>query len=467
MPSFLLLELVMSLAIWQECLAQLKDELSTGDFSTWLRPLQAEYNNLILSLYSPNKFTSDWVRNNYMDIIEIKIQEICQLQDPNKVIQIRLLVGNAAPLEMRQKKTIQKPAISVQPWENVNKANNVAHKSNLIKKYTFENFVEGKSNNFAIATTQQIAENPGDVYNPLFLYAHPGLGKTHLLHAVGNAIVAANPQSKVVYIRSERFVQDMINAIRNNTIEQFKEYYASLDALLIDDIHFFAGKDRSQEVLFQTFNSMLDAHQQVILTSDRFPKEIEGIDERLRTRFGWGLSIPIDPPELETRVAILITKAEERGLVLPDDVAFFIAKRLTITDVRVLEGAIANISAKAQFTGQDITISLVQDALRDMLAVHTRQTTIDNIQKIVAEHYRIKISDMSSKRRTRTVARPRQIAMALAKELTQHSLPEIGEAFGGRDHTTVLHACRKVAELRRENNDIQEDYKILIRTLSL
>ncbi|WP_094752691.1 chromosomal replication initiator protein DnaA [Psychromonas sp. CD1] len=457
----------MSLAIWQECLAQLKDELSTGDFSTWLRPLQAEYNNLILSLYSPNKFTSDWVRNNYMDIIEIKIQEICQLQDPNKVIQIRLLVGNAAPLEMRQKKTIQKPAISVQPWENVNKANNVAHKSNLIKKYTFENFVEGKSNNFAIATTQQIAENPGDVYNPLFLYAHPGLGKTHLLHAVGNAIVAANPQSKVVYIRSERFVQDMINAIRNNTIEQFKEYYASLDALLIDDIHFFAGKDRSQEVLFQTFNSMLDAHQQVILTSDRFPKEIEGIDERLRTRFGWGLSIPIDPPELETRVAILITKAEERGLVLPDDVAFFIAKRLTITDVRVLEGAIANISAKAQFTGQDITISLVQDALRDMLAVHTRQTTIDNIQKIVAEHYRIKISDMSSKRRTRTVARPRQIAMALAKELTQHSLPEIGEAFGGRDHTTVLHACRKVAELRRENNDIQEDYKILIRTLSL
>ncbi|AGH79943.1 chromosomal replication initiator protein DnaA [Psychromonas sp. CNPT3] len=457
----------MSLAIWQECLAQLKDELSTGDFSTWLRPLQAEYNNLILSLYSPNKFTSDWVRNNYMDIIESKIQEISKLQDPNLLIQIRLLVGNARPIEMQQKKPVHKPVSSAQPWDGENKANKVAHKSNLIKKYTFDNFVEGKSNNFAIATTQQIAENPGDVYNPLFLYAHPGLGKTHLLHAVGNAIVAANPESKVVYIRSERFVQDMINSIRNNTIEQFKEYYASLDALLIDDIHFFAGKDRSQEVLFQTFNSMLDAHQQVILTSDRFPKEIEGIDERLRTRFGWGLSIPIDPPELETRVAILITKAEERGLVLPDDVAFFIAKRLTITDVRVLEGAIANISAKAQFTGQDITISLVQDALRDMLAVHTRQTTIENIQKIVAEHYRIKTSDMSSKRRTRTVARPRQIAMALAKELTQHSLPEIGEAFGGRDHTTVLHACRKVAELRRENNDIQEDYKILIRTLSL
>jgi len=459
----------MSLAIWQECVAQLKEELSKSDFSTWLRPLQAGYSNSILSLYSPNKFTSDWVRNNFMELIESKVKELAHREDPNMTIQIRLLVGKPESTE-----TIAKAAPTAapqlntnQPWQNVNQAATVNHKSNLIKRFTFDNFVEGKSNNFAIATTQQIAENPGGVYNPLFLYAHPGLGKTHLLHAVGNSIVAENPDSKVVYIRSERFVQDMINAIRNNTIEQFKEYYASLDALLIDDIHFFAGKERSQEVLFQTFNSMLDGHQQVILTSDRFPKEIEGIDERLRTRFGWGLSIPIDPPELETRVAILISKAEERGLTLPDDVAFFIAKRLTITDVRVLEGAIANISAKAQFTGQDITISLVQDALRDMLAVHTKQTTIDNIQKVVAEHYRIKISDMASKRRTRTVARPRQIAMALAKELTQHSLPEIGEAFGGRDHTTVLHACRKVAELRNENNDIQEDYKILIRTLSM
>lgn len=459
----------MSLVIWQECLAQLKDELSKSDFSTWLRPLQAGYSNSILSLYSPNKFTSDWVRNNFMEVIESKIKILAQIEDPNISIQIRLLVGkpetvNVAP---RVAPVVAPQVNTYHPWQGQNKAEAVAHKSNLIKRFTFDNFVEGKSNNFAIATTQQIAENPGGVYNPLFLYAHPGLGKTHLLHAVGNSIVAANPESKVVYIRSERFVQDMINSIRNNTIEQFKDYYASLDALLIDDIHFFAGKERSQEVLFQTFNSMLDGHQQVILTSDRFPKEIEGIDERLRTRFGWGLSIPIDPPELETRVAILISKAEERGLTLPDDVAFFIAKRLTITDVRVLEGAIANISAKAQFTGQDITISLVQDALRDMLAVHTKQTTIDNIQKVVAEHYRIKISDMASKRRTRTVARPRQIAMALAKELTQHSLPEIGEAFGGRDHTTVLHACRKIAELRSENNDIQEDYKILIRTLSM
>ncbi|MEI6896377.1 MAG: chromosomal replication initiator protein DnaA [Psychromonas sp.] len=458
----------MSLAIWQECVAQLKDELSKSDFSTWLRPLQAGYSNSVLTLYSPNKFTSDWVRNNFMELIESKVKELAQRENKNHSIQIRLLVGKPESAESISKASPVAPQLNVaQPWQSVNKAASVAHKSNLIKRFTFDNFVEGKSNNFAIATTQQIAENPGGVYNPLFLYAHPGLGKTHLLHAVGNAIVAENPESKVVYIRSERFVQDMINSIRNNTIEQFKEYYASLDALLIDDIHFFAGKERSQEVLFQTFNSMLDGHQQVILTSDRFPKEIEGIDERLRTRFGWGLSIPIDPPELETRVAILISKAEERGLTLPDDVAFFIAKRLTITDVRVLEGAIANISAKAQFTGQDITISLVQDALRDMLAVHSKQTTIDNIQKVVAEHYRIKISDMASKRRTRTIARPRQIAMALAKELTQHSLPEIGEAFGGRDHTTVLHACRKVAELRNENNDIQEDYKILIRTLSM
>ena len=458
----------MSLTIWQECLAQLKEELSKSDYSTWLRPLQAGYSNSILSLYSPNKFTSDWVRNNFIEIIENKVKLLAQAEDPNKSIQIRLLVGKPEANENEKKISPAAPQLNTnQPWQSASKAEAVSHKSNLIKRFTFDNFVEGKSNNFAIATTQQIAENPGGVYNPLFLYAHPGLGKTHLLHAVGNSIVAENPDSKVVYIRSERFVQDMINSIRNNTIEQFKEYYASLDALLIDDIHFFAGKERSQEVLFQTFNSMLDGHQQVILTSDRFPKEIEGIDERLRTRFGWGLSIPIDPPELETRVAILISKAEERGLTLPDDVAFFIAKRLTITDVRVLEGAIANISAKAQFTGQDITISLVQDALRDMLAVHTKQTTIDNIQKVVAEHYRIKISDMASKRRTRTIARPRQIAMALAKELTQHSLPEIGEAFGGRDHTTVLHACRKVAELRNENNDIQEDYKILIRTLSM
>ncbi|HIP81198.1 MAG TPA: chromosomal replication initiator protein DnaA [Leucothrix mucor] len=461
----------MSLSIWQECLSQLKSELSAGDFSTWIRPIQADFANSILSLYSPNKYTCEWVRDKYIEIIEGKIHQIAIQENVSKPIQIKLSVGRSGcPGEQSTVKRAPIPAVAqgtTQPWESTTRQTTIAHKSNLIKKYTFENFVEGKSNNFAIATTQQIADNPGDVYNPLFLYAHPGLGKTHLLHAVGNAIVASNPESKVVYIRSERFVQDMINSIRNHTIEQFKEYYASLDALLIDDIHFFAGKDRSQEVLFQTFNSMLDAHQQVILTSDRFPKEIEGIDERLRTRFGWGLSIAIDPPELETRVAILITKAEERGLTLPDDVAFFIAKRLTITDVRVLEGAIANISAKAQFTGHDVTISLVQDALRDMLAVHTKQATIENIQKVVAEHYRIKISDMSSKRRTRTVARPRQIAMALAKELTQHSLPEVGEAFGGRDHTTVLHACRKVVELCRENSDIEEGYKILIRNLSM
>ena len=458
----------MSLFIWQECLSQLKSELPVSDFSTWLRPLQADFNHSTLSLYAPNKFICEWIRSKYIDIIESKIKQLIMDAGLGTAIEIRLLVGSAKVSKDSATDTVSKPNVPLtQPWQNISKQETFTHTSHLIEKYTFKNFVEGRSNNFAIATTQQIADNPGQVYNPLFLYAHPGLGKTHLLHAVGNAIVAGNSKSKVVYIRSERFVQDMINAIRNNTIEQFKEYYASLDALLIDDIHFFAGKERSQEVLFQTFNSMLDGHQQVILTSDRFPKEIEGIEERLRTRFGWGLSIPIDPPELEMRVAILITKAEERGLTLPDDVAFFIAKRLTITDVRVLEGAIANISAKAQFTGQNITIPLVQDALRDMLAVHTKQTTIENIQKVVCEHYRIKVSDMSSKRRTRTIARPRQIAMALAKELTQHSLPEIGETFGGRDHTTVLHACRKVGELRRENNDIEEDYKILIRTLSL
>ncbi|EDP99604.1 chromosomal replication initiator protein DnaA, partial [Shewanella benthica] len=339
------------------------------------------------------------------------------------------------------------------------------HRSNINPAYQFDNFVEGKSNQLGKAAAQQVAENPGGAYNPLFLYGGTGLGKTHLLHAVGNAIIKNNPNAKVVYMHSERFVQDMVKALQNNAIEEFKRYYRSVDALFIDDIQFFANKDRSQEEFFHTFNALLEGNHQVILTSDKYPKEIDGVEDRLKSRFGWGLTVAIEPPELETRVAILMRKALESGVNLPDEVAFFIAKRLR-SNVRELEGALNRVIANANFTGRPITIDFVREALRDLLALQEKLVTIDNIQKTVAEYYKIKMADMLSKRRSRSVARPRQVAMALSKELTNQSLPEIGDAFGGRDHTTVLHACRRIAQLREENHDIKEDYANLIRTLS-
>jgi chromosomal replication initiator protein len=332
-------------------------------------------------------------------------------------------------------------------------------------KHKFNNFVEGKSNQLGLAAARQVADNPGAAYNPLFLYGGTGLGKTHLLHAVGNAIVDNNPNAKVIYMHSERFVQDMVKALQNNAIEEFKRYYRSVDALLIDDIQFFANKERSQEEFFHTFNALLEGNQQIILTSDRYPKEINGVEDRLKSRFGWGLTVAIEPPELETRVAILMKKAEDHQIHLADEVAFFIAKRLR-SNVRELEGALNRVIANANFTGRPITIDFVREALRDLLALQEKLVTIDNIQKTVAEYYKIKVADLLSKRRSRSVARPRQLAMALAKELTNHSLPEIGDAFGGRDHTTVLHACRKIEQLREESHDIKEDYSNLMRTLS-
>jgi len=332
-------------------------------------------------------------------------------------------------------------------------------------KHKFNNFVEGKSNQLGLAAARQVSDNPGAAYNPLFLYGGTGLGKTHLLHAVGNAIVDNKPNAKVVYMHSERFVQDMVKALQNNAIEEFKRYYRSVDALLIDDIQFFANKERSQEEFFHTFNALLEGNQQIILTSDRYPKEINGVEDRLKSRFGWGLTVAIEPPELETRVAILMKKAEDHQIHLPDEVAFFIAKRLR-SNVRELEGALNRVIANANFTGRPITIDFVREALRDLFALQEKLVTIDNIQKTVAEYYKIKMADLLSKRRSRSVARPRQLAMALAKELTNHSLPEIGDAFGGRDHTTVLHACRKIEQLREESHDIKEDYSNLIRTLS-
>ena len=339
------------------------------------------------------------------------------------------------------------------------------HQHHLVENYTFDTFVEGKSNQLALAAARQVAENPGDSYNPLFLYGGVGLGKTHLMHAVGNAMKAHNPAAKVVYLHSERFVADMVKALQLNAITDFKRYYRSVDALLIDDIQFFARKDRSQEEFFHTFNALLEGGQQMILTCDRYPKEINGLEERLKSRFGWGLTVAVEPPELETRVAILMTKASQAKIDLPPDAAFFIAQRIR-SNVRELEGALKRVIANAHFTSRPIDVELIKDSLKDLLALQDRQVSMDNIQRTVAEYYKIKVADLMSRRRSRSGARPRQVAMALSKELTNYSLPEIGDSFGGRDHTTVLHGCRKIKELRETNSDIREDYKNLLRSLT-
>ncbi|MEO0435583.1 MAG: chromosomal replication initiator protein DnaA [Pseudomonadota bacterium] len=339
------------------------------------------------------------------------------------------------------------------------------HQHNLVSGYTFLNFVEGKSNQLALAAANQVAENPGDAYNPLFLYGGVGLGKTHLMHAVGNALKANKPGARIVYLHSERFVADMVKALQLNAIADFKRYYRSVDALLIDDIQFFAKKDRSQEEFFHTFNALLEGGQQMILTCDRYPKEIEGLEERLKSRFGWGLTVAVEPPDLETRVAILMKKATQSRLSLPPEAAFFIAQRIR-SNVRELEGALKRVIASANFTGRPIDVDLVKESLKDLLALQDKQVGLDNIQRTVAEYYKIKVADLNSRRRNRSVARPRQVAMTLAKELTNYSLPEIGDSFGGRDHTTVLHACRKIKELRETNSDIHEDYKNLLRLLT-
>nr|WP_314266150.1 chromosomal replication initiator protein DnaA [uncultured Moellerella sp.] len=464
----------MSLSLWQQCLARLQDELPATEFSMWIRPLQAELNDNTLALYAPNRFVLDWVRDKYINNINELLNDFCGSDAPvlhfevgNKPISTLTTTSTNFRGQSASVHNTPAPTLAVRPsWDNSNKVlPNVAYRSNVNPKHTFDNFVEGKSNQLARAAARQVAENPGGAYNPLFLYGGTGLGKTHLLHAVGNSIMEHKANARVVYMHSERFVQDMVKALQNNAIEEFKRYYRSVDALLIDDIQFFANKERSQEEFFHTFNALLEGNQQIILTSDRYPKEINGVEDRLKSRFGWGLTVAIEPPELETRVAILMKKADENKIQLPGEVAFFIAKRLR-SNVRELEGALNRVIANANFTGRAITIDFVREALRDLLALQEKLVTIDNIQKTVAEYYKIKVADLLSKRRSRSVARPRQMAMALAKELTNHSLPEIGDAFGGRDHTTVLHACRKIEQLREESHDIKEDYSNLIRTLS-
>ncbi|MDX1695635.1 MAG: chromosomal replication initiator protein DnaA [Ketobacteraceae bacterium] len=483
-------------ALWFRCLDRLQEELPSQQFNMWIRPLQVEEMDDSLRLLAPNRFVLDWVNEKFLGRITELLDELSEADHGPRV---ELAIGSrrsaekvrAAAASARvdtshgrsgrsvtvvdqqpqaqprtSATTMERPAVITAVNEReVDVGGSIKHKTNLNQTFTFDSFVEGKSNQLARAAATQVAENPGQAYNPLFLYGGVGLGKTHLMHAVGNYMMAHNPNAKVVYLHSERFVADMVKALQINAINEFKRFYRSVDALLIDDIQFFAGKERSQEEFFHTFNALLEGGQQMILTCDRYPKEISGVEERLKSRFGWGLTVAVEPPELETRVAILMKKAEEAKIYLPDDAAFFVAQRIR-SNVRELEGALKRVIANAHFTGKAITLEFVKESLKDLLALQDKQVSIDNIQKIVAEYFKIKIADVLSKRRSRSVARPRQIAMALAKELTNHSLPEIGDAFGGRDHTTVLHACRKIKELRETNADVREDYSNLLRSLT-
>lgn len=449
--------------LWQDCLSQLQDQVSPMDLSTWLRPLQADViSQDQVVLYASNMFVKSWVENHYL----AQIHQICQALAKNPNLQIIVKEGvKPAPKTIEpdpsQTANHQESAVSFQQESDAPSK----FESHLNRKHLFENFVEGKSNQLARAVGQKLALAPGEpTANPFFLYGGTGLGKTHLLHAIGNGILANKPNARVLYIHANNFMQHMVKAMRDNKMDQFKKFYRSLDALLVDDIQFFAEKEKTQEEFFHIFNSLFETSRQIILTSDRYPKEIEKIEERLKSRFGWGLTTAIEPPDLETRVAILLKKAEEHHMDLPEEVAFFIAQRLR-TNVRELEGALNRVKAMQDFKGGHIDIDFVRDTLKDILALQERLVTIENIQKVVAEYYRIKVADLKSKSRARSVTRPRQVAMALAKELTNKSLPEIGRAFE-RDHTTVLNACREVPKFREKDSSIQEDWANLIRTLS-
>ena len=436
-------------SLWTRCVSHLEHELSEQELNTWIRPLHALEEGETLRLLAPNRFVMDWVRDRFLPRISRLATELAEDRDRRVLLEVG---GNA---ESTAATPLPGPTVPAVPTPG----------SGLNPLYTFDSFVEGKSNQFALAAAHQIAENPGRAYNPLFIYGGVGLGKTHLMHSVGHVMLQKNPKARIAYVHSERFVNDMVRALQHNSINEFKRQYRSVDALLIDDIQFFVGKERSQEEFFHTFNTLLEGQQQVILTCDRYPKEVEGLEERLKSRFGWGLTVPIEPPELETRVAILMQKAVAEHVDLPSEVAFFVAQRVS-SNIRELEGALRRVIANARFTGRDITMDYAKECLRDILAVQERQVTLENIQKTVADFYRVRVAEMLSKKRSRSIARPRQVAMALAKELTHHSLPEIGDAFGGRDHTTVLHACRKVQELRSEDAKLNEDYLALHRTLT-
>ena len=427
--------------LWNKCSEKLENTLSQEDFNTWIRPLKAKIDKNTLELVAPNDFILDYIEKNYSK----EIKKIVKTQSKSN---INLVL-----------KTLTKETF-IDKYKN-----NQSPEIKLVDGYTFDSFVEGKSNHLALAAAKQVAANPKGDYNPLFIYGGVGLGKTHLMHAVGNRLLEHDKSKNIVYVHSERFVSDMVKCLQLGSINDFKNFYRSVDALLIDDIQFFAGKEQSQEELFHTFNTLLEGGQQMILTCDKYPKEIDGLEERLKSRLGWGLPVSIEPPELETRVAILLTKAEEMKLILSEECAFYIAEKIR-SNVRELEGALRRVGANAKFTSRNIDINLIKESLKDLLAIQQRQISIENIQKTVSDYYNIRVSDLLSSKRTRSLARPRQVSMCLSKELTNHSLPEIGDSFGGRDHTTVLHACRRIKALRDEDADIAEDYTKLIRALT-
>ena len=458
--------------LWDKCLGCLEEELPVQQFKTWIKPLKLDpLSSNSVVLLAPNHFIRDWVLDKFLSRITEMYQQLggarCEIKvvalndisgvPKQEILQPQVLTGR--PLSA----TTSIKILPARPPANVE--GGLDHKTYLNATFMFNSFVEGKSNQLALAASRQIADNPGGSYNPLFIYGAVGLGKTHLMHAVGNELRRQKPNAKIVYLHSERFVADMVKALQLNAINDFKRFYRSVDALLIDDMQFFAGKERSQEEFFHTFNALLEGGKQMILTCDRYPKEIDGLEERLKSRFGWGLTVSVEPPELETRVAILMKKATQAKVALPAEAAFFIAQRVR-SNVRELEGALKKVIASAHFTGSPINVDLIRESLKDLLAIQDRLVTIDNIQRVVSEYYKLKMSELLSKRRSRSIARPRQIAMALAKTLTNHSLPEIGEAFGGRDHTTVMHACRKIKELQEESRDMKDDMRHLLRTLT-
>ncbi len=479
--------------IWTRCLEYLEEEVPAQQFNMWLRPLQIDRKGQDIILYAPNKFVMEYVSDKFMARIAELMTDIAGLDHPS--FQLRIGSAKSKSAETTARVAPQdgigddnKPNKSARAIKSVNNVTaessankkkeakqeekrrvevegSIQHKHSLNGNFTFETFVEGKSNQLARAASVQVADSPGGAYNPLFLYGGVGLGKTHLMQAIGNEIVKRKSSAKVVYLHSERFVADMVKALQLNAINEFKRYYRSVDALLIDDIQFFAKKERSQEEFFHTFNALLEGGQQVILTCDRYPKEIDDMEERLKSRFGWGLTVMVEPPELETRVAILMKKAEQTNVDLSSEAAFFIAQKVR-SNVRDLEGALKTVAANSNFTGEKITPDLIRECLKDLLALHEKQVSIDNIKRTVAEYYKIKVADLISKRRNRSITRPRQMAMLLSKELTNHSLPEIGDAFGGRDHTTVIHGCKKVIELREKDSGIREDYENFMRILN-
>ena len=447
-------------SLWQSCLKRLEKELPAQQFNTWIRPLNADSHGTdVLRLVAPNRFVLQWVKDRFLRRIEALASE--QSGTP---VRVALALPDVNDLPEPAPPAPAKPLTASPAAKTSAPERKAADRPSLVSEFTFDNFVPGKANQLARAAAMQVAENPGTSYNPLFVYGGVGLGKTHLIHAVGNYVMMHQPNARVRYLHAAQYISDVVRAYQQKSFDAFKRYYHSLDVLLIDDIQFFTGKDRTQEEFFYAFNALIEAHKQIIITCDTYPRDIVGIDDRLKTRFSWGLTVALEPPEQEMRVAIVLRKAEAVGAHLDEDVAFFIAKHIR-SNVRELEGALKNVLAFAHFGGKDLTVEVAKEALKDLLSLHNRQISIENIQKTVAEFYKLRVADLHSKKRTRNIARPRQMAMALAKELTEMSLPDIGDAFGNRDHTTVLHACRTIAALRTKSTDLNRDFHVLEQTL--